>query len=112
MSGSTQAVFNTNTGNATFNSLTFSAPGSYVLRFTVTTTPSEYNFYVDKTVKVLSVKQASLVVQESKLVKMKMKGDYDEIVKPNKEKFIAWLLDILLNIYGDILPENIQVSKG
>ncbi|KAJ8320870.1 hypothetical protein KUTeg_002457 [Tegillarca granosa] len=111
-SGGSQVSFDTVTSRSSFYSITLSQLGMYVIKFHITSSPPDYDFYEEVVVTVKSAEQASMFIEESKTMTVKFDADYKTVVESDDKYFGAMVGNYFANLYPEILFSSVSVSPG
>ncbi|XP_021358214.1 mucin-3A-like [Mizuhopecten yessoensis] len=115
MSGSLQAIFDPDTGEAVFDSLTFDQIGLYFLTFHVTSSPEEYDINDNVQVQVVNEKQFALLNDNTTIVTnitVTFEENYQQIVGDNEASFGAMIANIFAQQNPDVLLYLVSVKEG
>lgn len=111
-SGGSQVTFDTVTSRVSFYSITLSQLGMYVIKFHITSSPPDYDFYEEVVVTVKSTEQASMVIEETTSMTVKFDADYNTVVGSDDKYFGAMVGNYYANLYPEILFSSVTVSQG
>ncbi|XP_021351282.1 fibrocystin-L-like [Mizuhopecten yessoensis] len=110
MSGSLHAIFDPDTGEAVFDSLTFDQIGLYFLTFHVTSSPEEYGINDNVQVQVVNEKQFALLNDNTTIVTnitVTFEENYQQIVGDNEASFGAMIANIIAQQNPDVTTTTI-----
>ena len=84
LSGTLSASFDVSTGQALFPDLTLTGLGMYYLKFTVTSTPDDYNLTTNYKVNVINPSHIGMTIEETSEVKVRHKSAESDSIHHNK----------------------------
>ncbi|XP_053409194.1 fibrocystin-L-like isoform X2 [Mercenaria mercenaria] len=113
-SGTLSKTFDSATGRATFDDLTFSGYGLVTISCLVVSTPDEYEFYSFRKVFVLGSHQASIVPEASAYIVVRYNADYD-LTLPTPvaaAQLEQATIEVFTIKYTGVIIRNSFLSKG
>lgn len=109
-SSTSQVIFDSNTGLATFTNLVFSSSGSYVLSFSVRSSSNEFNFNC-LSKKILVTSDTLVVPSTQPNVRISFDADYNKNLE-NIEAFKSMFYNCLILKFNISLTSDIYAYAG
>ncbi|XP_052063080.1 fibrocystin-L-like [Mytilus californianus] len=112
LSGSTQIRFETSNSRASFSSIQVSSYGMYIVKYHVTSVPSDYDFYVEHLVTARGRHHLTMPMDETVEMKLKFSENYQKIIGSEGNYAAAYLGSWFAHENPDVEVLTSTVSSG
>jgi hypothetical protein len=112
LEGTTSAVFDTVISQVNFYSLNLTMLGMTVVKFHITSSPADYDFYVEHFVPVKGSQHIGMVPEETSDIVLRIDADYNTVVGLEDKYVSAMFGNWFANNYPDIRFDAVSVSAG
>ncbi|KAL5019473.1 hypothetical protein ScPMuIL_002365 [Solemya velum] len=119
LNGTTTCVFDSNTKQCVFDNVFLTSAGRYILKFVIESDHAHYSMEIVHKVDVDRLPESGAVSSNitkstTKVLTLKIDGDYDVIVAPDSEGFAVYAYNYLLSKYQQSSVDwvDVVVSRG